>query len=270
MGKRLAAVCLALTFLLGSRATFALDKTQVWDLYREGESAFRQGTELFDTDPLKARELLEKAAVSFETVQREGDIENGNLFYNLGNTYFRLADLGKAILNYRKAERFIPDDINLQQNLNYARTRCADKIEPMPQTQAFRTVFFWHYDLSGSVRAWLFALFFAMLWCFASLYLLLKRSWLRHVVLCCAVVSLSLGCSIAVQAYHQSRIVSGVVLENAVVGRKGDSTTFEPTFKDPLHAGTEFSLVEERNGWLHIELADGRRCWIPKTAAGIV
>jgi len=61
-----------------------------------------------------------------------------------------------------------------------------------------------------------------------------------------------------------------VVLEHEVVGRKGDSTTFEPTFKEPLHMGAEFKLVEERKGWLHIELADGRRCWIPESAAGII
>jgi hypothetical protein len=34
--------------------------------------------------------------------------------------------------------------------------------------------------------------------------------------------------------------------------------------------GAEFKLVEERKGWLHIELVDGRRCWIPESAAGII
>ena len=72
------------------------------------------------------------------------------------------------------------------------------------------------------------------------------------------------------EAYEQSNIRSGVILEQEVMGRKGDSTTFEPTFKEPLHMGVEFNLVEERKGWLHIELADGRRCWIPESAAEII
>jgi len=46
--------------------------------------------------------------------------------------------------------------------------------------------------------------------------------------------------------------------------------TYEASFKDPLHAGTEFVLVEQRNDWLHVELPDGRRCWLPAQAAGLV
>jgi tetratricopeptide (TPR) repeat protein len=255
---------------LGSMELHALDNAEVWNRYREGESAFGQANELLRTDPAKARDLLEKAALSFEAIHRDGGIENGRLFYNIGNLYVRLGDTGKAILNYRRAERFIPNDINLQQNLNYARSRSVDKIEPMPQTRVFRTLFFWHYDLGGMARAWLFAAFFGLLWVFAAVYLLQGRLWLRHAAVFCAVLSLSLACSLAVEAYEQSNIRSGVILEKEVMGRKGDSTTFEPTFKEPLHAGVEFDLVEERKGWLHIELADGRRCWIPESAAEII
>jgi tetratricopeptide (TPR) repeat protein len=248
----------------------SLDKAELWSFYREGESSFRQANELLKNDPAKARDLFEKAALCFEAIHREGEVENGRLFYNIGNIYFRLGDTGKAILNYRRAEKFIPNDINLQQNLNYARSRCADKIEPKPQAQVFRTVFFWHYDLSGPTRTWLFAALFGLLWLFAGIYLLHRRSWLRYVVICCAVLSLLVGGSLGLETYDQSNRRSGVILAKEVVGRKGDSMTFEPTFKDPLHMGVEFTLVEERKGWFLIELADGRRSWIPESAAGIL
>jgi tetratricopeptide (TPR) repeat protein len=248
----------------------AIDKAEVWNLYREGESSFKQATELLQTDPAKARNLLEKAVLSFETVHREGGIENGRLFYNIGNIYFRLGDTGKAILNYRRAERFIPNDINLQQNLNYARSRRVDQIEPKPQTQVLRTIFFWHYDLGGTVRAWLLAAISGLLWLSAGIYLLKRRSWLRYAAVSCAVFSLLVAYSLAVDAYEQANVRSGVILQQEIIGRKGDSTTFEPTFKDPLHVGVEFNLVEERKGWFHIELADGRRCWIPESAAELI
>ncbi len=248
----------------------ALDKAEVWNLYREGESSFRQASELLQTDPAKARNLLEKAVLCFETVHREGGIENGRLFYNIGNIYFRLGDTGKAILNYRRAERFIPNDVNLQQNLNYARSRCVDKIEPKPQSRVLRTIFFWHYDLGGIIRAWLLAAFAVLLWLSAGIYLLKRRSWLLYTAVSCALLSLLLVCSLAVDAYEQANVRTGVILQQEVIGRKGDSSTFEPTFKEPLHSGVEFNLVEERKGWLHIELADGRRCWIPESAAGLI
>jgi len=270
MNKNLAAFGLLFAILAIAQQLHAFDKAEVWNRYREGESSFRQANELVSTDPVKAKDLLEKAALSFEAIQREGGIENGRLFYNIGNIYFRLGDTGKAILNYRKAERFIPNDVNLQQNLNYARSRCVDKIDPKPQTRVFRTLFFWHYDLAGSVRAWVFALFFGLLWVFAGACLLTRRPWLRYAALSCAALSLLFACSLAVEAFEQSNVRSGVILEKEVMGRKGDSTTFEPTFKEPLHTGAEFNLVEERKGWLHIELADGRRCWIPESAAGMI
>jgi tetratricopeptide (TPR) repeat protein len=295
MMKRLFVILTILAAVSSPMNLKALDKAEVWNLYREGESSFRQANELLGTDPAKARDLFEKAAMYFEAIHREGGIENGRLFYNIGNIYFRLGDTGKAILNYRRAERFIPNDINLQQNLNYARSRCVDKIELKPQTQVFRTLFFWHYDLSGPTRSWLFASVFGLLWIFAGMYVLkrkcvptrergnevvwqrgnevylLKReSWLRYAIMGCAVLSLLLAGSLGIEGYEESNVRSGVILEQEVMGRKGDSATFEPTFKEPLHMGVEFKLVEERKGWLHIELADGGRCWIPESAAGII
>ena len=270
MNRHLRVVLMVLTAVLSAAGLYALDNAAVWDLYREGEASFRQANELLQTDPAKARGLFEKAASSFETIASEGGIENGRLFYNIGNVYFRLGDTGKAILNYRRAERFIPNDLNLQQNLNYARGRCVDKIEPKPQTQVLRTVFFWHYDLGGNSRAWLLAGMAGLLWLSAGTYLLKRKSWLRYAALSCGGLSLLLACSLAVDAYHQANDRPGVILEAEVIGRKGDSATFEPTFKEPLHMGVEFNLVEERQGWLHIELADGRRCWIPASAAGLI
>jgi tetratricopeptide (TPR) repeat protein len=270
LSKYFLMVMVLLAAVSSSATAKRLDKAEVWNLYRDGESSFRQANELRKTDPVKSRELFEKAALCFETLQREGGIQNGRLFYNLGNVYFRLGEVGKAILNYRRAGRLIPNDINLQQNLNFARSRRLDKIEAKPQTQVYRTLFFWHYDLNGLARAWLFAACFSCLWVLAGVYVLKRAAWLRHAALGCALLSLLLAGSLGVEAYEQAHVRSGVILDQEVIGRKGDSTTFEPTFKDPLHTGVEFHLVEERKGWLHIELVDGRRCWVPESAAGII
>ncbi len=264
------ALCTVLAVALPAMQLEATDGADVWSRFREAEASARQANELLRTAPDKARALLEKAALYYEAVHREGGIENGKLFYNLGNIYFRLGDIGKAILSYRRAERFIPNDVNLQQNLSYARSRRIDKIEPMPQTQVLRTLFFWHYDLGGSARAWLFALASGMLWLFASLYLLKRKPWLRSTAIGWAVICVSLMGSLGVEAYEQSSIQGGVILEKEVVGRKGDGVAFEPTFREPLHAGVEFTLIEQRKGWLQIELANGRRCWIPDSAAEII
>ena len=83
------------------------------------------------------------------------------------------------------------------------------------------------------------------------------------------VAALLLG-SLAVEAAVASRQEAGVVLSQQVVARKGDGASYEPSFEDPLHAGTEFLLIETRGDWRHIELPDGRRCWIPANSADLV
>ena len=76
--------------------------------------------------------------------------------------------------------------------------------------------------------------------------------------------------SLLTEAVQQHSTKPGVVLSDEVPARKGDSETYEPSFKEPLHAGTEFQLVEDRGNWYHIELADGRRCWLPASDVGLV
>lgn len=263
-------VLAAWMILVPTWAVASLDRNEAWSVYREGEASFRQATELMKSDPGKARELFQKAALAFERLNREGSIENGKLYYNIGNIHFRLGDLGRAILNYRKAERLTPHDANLQQNLDYARSRCVDKIEARPQARVFHTLFFWHYDFSLVTRAFLFLVFLNLTWCLGGVALFRPRPWLRRSILGCCLAGSALAVSIGIEAWQEAAARPGVVLAPEIVARKGDSTTFDPTFKEPLHAGTEFTVVEERKGWYHIELPDGRRCWIPESSAGLV
>jgi SH3-like domain-containing protein len=47
-----------------------------------------------------------------------------------------------------------------------------------------------------------------------------------------------------------------------VVVRKGNGEGYDPQFEQPLHDGIEFRVIEQRGGWLRIELADGNQGWV--------
>ena len=67
-----------------------------------------------------------------------------------------MGDLGRAILNYRRAQLLLPGDPDLLSNLEYARSRRADKIpEPEPRL-LLKTLFFWHYDVPLAWKRGLF------------------------------------------------------------------------------------------------------------------
>ncbi|MEZ5323749.1 MAG: tetratricopeptide repeat protein [Verrucomicrobiales bacterium] len=239
-----------------------LSAPEISDLFSQGKEFFRQANETAATDNTAARELYQKAALRFERIASEGGIDNGKLYYNIGNAYFRMKDIGRAILNYRRAELYAPNDPNLQQNLAYALQRRQDEVEVEAQRKIMHTLFFWHYDISAHTRAWMFAGAFASAWVFATLLLFTRRPWMKWVAGVSAVVAVALLASLIIEAGTSAKNRNGVIIAESTIARKGDSTSYEPSFQDPLHAGTEFRLLEDRGTWLNIALADGRQCWL--------
>ena len=194
--------------LLGADA----DKVDVQSLYRQAVETFRNANALAAKDPDKARELYQKTLMRFERIVREGGISNGKLYYNIGNTYFRMKDIGRAILNYRRAEQFIPNDPNLRQNLNFARANRADHIEEKQETRILKTLFFWHYDLSTGTRVHVFAAFFMLLWVFASIRIFFRRPFTVWCIAVSLLFSILFGGSLAVEHVHRQQTRPGVVI----------------------------------------------------------
>ncbi len=247
-----------------------LDETQITSLFWEAQQLFRDANELAASQPERANDLYHKAALRFERIVHEGNIHNGRLFYNIGNAYFRMKNIGQAILNYRRAQRYIPNDVNLQQNLAYARSKRLDKIEETQEKQMLKRIFFWHYDLPTEVRVYLFFASFLISWLGAALLLFRRSNSARLLLAAAAFVCMLFLVSLLVETYHIKQQPPGVIISEEVIGRKGDSEAYEKSFTEPLHEGAEFVLLEKRGNWYHVELLDGRRTWIPANSAEMV
>ena len=248
----------------------SLPEEELQDLFSQGKALFRQGNQAAATDPAMAKELYRKAALRFERIIRDGGIRNGKLDYNIGNAYFRMGDLGRAILHYRRAERYRPHDPNLLQNLKYARSRRLDRIEEQQKTRVLKTLLFWHYDLSVQTRSVIFAVGSLLFWVGLSARIVTRKSVPRWPLACLGLIVFLFLASLVFEGFFANRQREGVIMAENVLARKGDGKTYQPSFKDPLHAGTEFRVLENRNQWYQIELRDGRRCWIPHTAAELI
>jgi len=260
----------ALALFATAASAPAMEEAEILDLLNQGNDLFKQANEKTSADPDAALDLYAKAVMRYERIVKEGGVENGKLYYNIGNVYFRMKDIGRAILNYRRAQRYIPNDPNLHQNLQYARARRVDSIEEGQKTRVLKTLFFWHYDLSSKARSFIFSSSFILLWVSALGLLFVRRPFLRRLVWLFLVVSVLSGGSLAAEIMHYRTVRPGVIVADEIVARKGDSETYEPSFKEFLHAGTEFILVEKRDDWYHIEIMDGRRCWVPAVSVEMV
>ncbi len=265
----MAQLLVAVFFIPAANAS-NLDTSQIADLYSQAKDLFRKANELAATAPAEAKDLYGKSAMRFERIIREGGIQNGKLYYNLGNVYFRIKDIGRATLNYRRAEQYIPNDPNLKQNLAYAREKRLDEIDEKQQTKVLKTLFFWHYDLSTKTRVTAFAVCFMLLWIFAGVRIFTDKSFVGWCIASSLILSLLFAGSLVADELHLRTSRPGVIISHEVVARKGNSETYEPSFKDPLHSGTEFTLLEDRGNWYQVELSDSRKCWVPSKGVELV
>ena len=260
----------AACFLSSTPLHAALAEPEITALYNQGTRMFQEADAIAETDPEKAQTLYRNAVMRFQRIANEGNIHNGKLCYNIGNIYFRLKDIGRAILNYRRAQLYTLNDENLQNNLDAARANRVDHIEEKQKTRILKTLVFWHYDFSTRTRVFIFASVFMLLWIFATIRLFYRKPFTLWVISSAAVLSLMFASSLLTEHILLQKNRPGVIITPQVTARKGNSNTYEPSFKEPLHAGTEFTLIGTRGEWYHIELPDSRRCWVPGAALELI
>ncbi|MDR9501215.1 MAG: hypothetical protein RI601_05415, partial [Desulfurivibrionaceae bacterium] len=93
------------------------------EILGQAHALFQQASD--EKEQAAAQELYQQALLRYEQLYRSE--ENGRLAYNIGNTYYRLGDLGRAVVNYRRAEQELTGDANLQNNLALARAQQQDQ-----------------------------------------------------------------------------------------------------------------------------------------------
>lgn len=216
----------------------------------------------------RARQLYLAAAQRFEGIA--ADIENGRLEYNIGNCYLQSGDLGRAILHYRRAERLMPRDSLLADNLAEARSRRLTNIAAGRAGALMRNVFFWHFETSPSGRKRAAVALFAMTWVLLTVRIFSRRRGWLLAAGACLIASIGLTASLSTQQWLERTSPPGVVLDMDVVVYKGPGVGYQRQFEQPLQSGTEFTLRERRGAWWNIELPDGQRGWIDRAHAALV
>lgn len=214
--------------------------------------------------------MYAEAAEHYEFLTQEEGIRNGELFYNAGNSWFMAGDPGRAILNYRRAEKLIPTNKDLQYNLKAALALKSDLIpakEPHPMAARFLG---WHLNTSTTFRWRLFACCWILFWSAGFWMSRTPKKEARITAGITGILSVLLLGSLITETVMSRKQLPGVITAREVLARKGDGPMYAPAFLEPLHSGTEFKQHESRGGWRHIELADGQTCWIPVDAAETV
>jgi hypothetical protein len=250
-------------------AVAGMSKDQAYSLFSQANQSFREANSA--RNPEQAEQLYEKAILIFERIINEGGIKNAKLYYNLANAYFLKGNIGKAVLNYRRAEKLDNSDANIQKNLTFARSKRIDKVVMKTEKRVLHTLFFWHYDFSIKAKFSFTCIFFGVVCICVAAIIWFGRSapWMVPAVIC-AILTTCFLVSLVVEFGTKARRVCGVITSKEVIARQGDGQNYAPSFKEPLHEGTEFDLLESRPGWLNIKLFNDNDTWIPDDSAELM
>ena len=198
------------------------------------------------------------ASADFEELVRGGQ-DAPNLFYNLGNAYFRQKDFGRAILNYERALALEPRHAEAQANLRIARDE-ARALELLP-SRLERWLAIGNsnqYAVAGVIGFWIGM--------FALAVFIFNR---RRLALVLSIFSLSILAFSTFAAYQLSRGRDGsslaVVTTNNVEARIATADTANRVLTLP--AGSEIQILSRRGDWVYALLPNNLRGWMPATGA---
>jgi tetratricopeptide (TPR) repeat protein len=187
----------------------------------------------------------------------ENGSENGLVYYNLGNAYFRLGDLGRAILSYERARLLIPRDGDLAFNLSHARNQTQDASNNLQMSSLSDFL-----GLSGLNRYEVFFAFVLLNFLFFSLLCirLYKRTEWTYYLSIFLAIAISIGaCALALKWVAWATDNRAVVLSKEIVVQAGPDSRDTVLFK--LHAGTVVGIERTENDWTLLQLSKDKRGW---------
>lgn len=249
MTRVLGALFLVLTVILLAGGWNALSREGVWEeIWVRANQDYREGR-------------FQEAVEGYGRLV-QGGVATGQVYYNLGNAWFKMEQLGRAILSYERARLSIPRDRDLRFNLSRARDQAVDAI---PEQQGFlNAALFWLEYVTLSEIAFVFVLLNALLWGVLLCRLFWRPEWAFHLLVLLLPCWLISGASFGakwVGVHHDDRAVILVEAVDVLAGpHSGDTVLFK------LHEGAMVFYERDEEGWALIRLGDGKRGWIPSGA----
>ena len=193
----------------------------------------------------------------------EGGFESPDLYYNIGNAYFKANELGRAILFYERARRLAPNDADILANLELARSLGADAIVPLPRFWLFRVGSWWMRLFPRSLLVGLALAGYLM--ATGGIVMLVLRAgaaaWARRAALTGGVLVVLLGGTLAVResGFGQAREAVVLAAEVGVQSAPSDDPALQLFV---IHEGTRVRVDRRSADWLEVVLEDGKVGWV--------
>ena len=232
---------LVVLFLLGAvAASGAAEGVQTKDtakIFASGADYYQNGN--YDSAQAVYEKLLSDGIVTPE------------IYYNLGNVYYKKNKLGRAILYYERALRLAPRDSDTHYNLDYARTFIKETAVSEDALSRLLNGAFNFLTLNGLALAFavLFTLF--MLAVIARIYVSTKL--LNSIILYAGCVCLLIGIWLSLRIWENETRIDAIAITSDVEVRSGPGNDYSVNSKLP--EGKKMEIIGERQDWYAVSLA---------------
>ena len=190
-------------------------------------------------------------------------VDHENIYYNLGNSYFRIGDIGNSIWAYEKALELSPRDSDINFNLKYLRSRVRDRI--LPPEDMYLISLYKSILLKFNLQDIL--LFIGLIFLLLSAKYVLNNfssilNPINHFINYFALLLIIFYFWMALDKYWDvSDKNHGIITASAVDVRsspldRGENVVFR------IHEGTKVEIHNLQAGWSEIMLLDGKKGWI--------
>ena len=216
-----------------------------------------------EADSAYAQGHYQQAITDYQALLKQG--ASADLYYNLGNAYYRSENITQAVLNYERALLLSPGDRDIRFNLQLARSKTIDKI--VPESEMFFIT--WYHALvnlmsvDGWARTAIFSL--ALVIVLSLVYLFSQPVWLRKIGFFGGITLLVVFVLANVFASQQKQSLihrkGAIVMSPSVTVKSTPAANGTDLFI--LHEGTKVTITDgSMRDWKEIRLADGKEGWI--------
>ena len=225
------------------------------------QTAFEKGNQLYQ------KENYQEAATAYESVLSSGK-QSAELYFNLGNCYYKLHKVAPSIYNFEKALQLSPNDQEIKTNLEFAQKTTIDDIKVIPKVGFDKLIADFTSSFHYDTWAWFsVVLSFVFLGFFVGYYFSdttqKKRLFFTGMMVFLAVIAISVFASI----FEKNRLANekpAIVFAETVSVKSEPKATSSAIFV--LHEGTKVYVLESIANWKKIQLTDETTGWIDEKA----
>ncbi len=222
------------------------------DSLTEAHKAYQQG---------EAAQTIAEREIHFNQALKlylENEKPHGKMYYNIGNCYYQLNQPGMAIWYYQKAEKLLPRDHKIEQNLAKAKEQV--KAPFHKEYEIKKRLLFWQYFLSPQERSIAFIALSLITFILSSSYIWLKKKGLKYLTIAFCLMTFVMGTALS---QFDLKEKTGIFIQPSLL-RCDAGMQYKAVDQNLIPIGEIFKVLElsEDGSWVKVKVSQNKKGYV--------